>query len=214
MRSVKLESDPRLRAFFDQAETTFLNYPYVVESTGGIDPVAEITEERLNAGSLASTTPRHVIQICIGEEPARAIEVAGWGINSIEILKIRLGEWFAHEPNPDEKTGPVLRERVASCMDEIRAINQEALSTTDTISGLPRWQDGSLLEFAHWAISFVVTPIFVIEVMKALRPIEDSHVTAEGLYHARAGELRAAYEAHYAKEAAKVSRRNSGGYIM
>ena len=214
MQSVQLELDPRLRAFFDQAEATFLNYPYVVETTGGIEPVKEITEERLNDGALTSTTPRHVIQICLGEDPSRILEVAGWGVNSIEILKIRISEWFTHSPEPDERTGPNLRERVLSCMGEIRAINQEALSVNDTITGLPRWQEGSLLEFAHWVISFVVTPIFVVEVMKKLRPVEGSSVTSEGLYHARAGELRAAYEAHYAKEREKVSRRRHGGQIM
>ena len=98
-------------------------------------------------------------------------------------------------------------------MDEIEALNREALGMSDTSAGVPTFKPGTMLDFVHWVIENVVTPMFVLVSLRDVHPFPDSTLSAEGLYHARENDLRNAREVFTAKQSA-ARRRQDGGHIM
>lgn len=203
---------PVLRAFFDQATSAYLGIPFIAETTGGIEPVRELRDKDLANGILSPTRPRHAVLMSLDDDPARLCQIAGAAVRSNQWLNIKLKEWFDRDFEPDRKTGPILAERVQECMDEIEALNRDALGMSDTSVGVPAFKPGTMLDFVHWVIENVVTPMFVLVALRDVHPFPHSTLSAEGLYHARENDLRTAREVFTASQA--VSRRLDGPHIM
>lgn len=207
-----IEVQPELRVFFDQAATAYLGIPFVAETAGGIEPIREILDEDLEAGILSPTRPRHAVLMALDDDPVRLSQIAGAAIRSNPWLNIKLKEWFDRDFDPDRNTGPILTERVGECMEEIASLNRDALGMSDTNAGIPAFQSGTMLDFVHWVINFVVTPMFVLAALRDIHPFPDSELSAEGLYHSRENHIRTAREVLNARK--QSSRRRHGGQIM
>lgn len=204
---------PELRAFFELATTAYIGIPFVAETTGGIEPIREIRDQDLEVGILSPTRPRHAVLMSLDGDPVRLSEIAGAAIRSNPWLNIKLKEWFDRDFDPERKTGPVLAERIQECMEEIASLNRDALGMSDTCAGVPAFQPGTMLDFVHWVIDYIVTPMFVLVSLRDVHPFPDSTLSSEGLYHARENDLRNAREVYFAKQAS-TRRMDDGPLIM
>lgn len=179
------------RRFLDEFHQFYLNNPYVIVGAQGLVPL-DSADEAVKSDHAAAMDPRKAFLCMCSDDPREIYRIARIAVYGTPETYTHLVGWFSHQfYDMDERIpmGPHLEQALAECMPLINTLNSAYGETPDR--PVDPWSGGTLAEFTHWVINFLVIPR-CIEKASAEFTLDGSRMLGSALFRMRQKELAAA----------------------